>query len=223
MIPGRHSAGGGGSTAHRIIITSPGREINLRFMETAGLDSSDRGTVRGATGKVRKSPPLSFHGNLRDTHGRLIRGIGRRCRHRSRCKGDPVPGPFPPTRQEFRNDHPGGIHGPRLRSFVRWRREAHRILSDPILASVPDGSLEFMNLSEDSGGIFKKNSHDRFVRASAAFHPDKIPSSIPLRTNFSNSSMVRCDRPISSSEYRWDGPIGSSDPVQSANRCRTVV
>jgi hypothetical protein len=30
------------------------------------------------------------------------------------------------------------------------------ILSDPILASVPDGSMEFRNLSEDSVGIFKK-------------------------------------------------------------------
>jgi hypothetical protein len=44
----------------------------------------------------------------------------------------------------------------------------------------PDGSMEFMNLSEVSGGIFKKISHDRLVRASAASHPDKIPSSIPL-------------------------------------------
>jgi hypothetical protein len=35
------------------------------------------------------------------------------------------------------------------------------ILSDPILASVPDGSLEFMNLSEDSVGIFK----EKFTRS----------------------------------------------------------
>ena len=36
----------------------------------------------------------------------------------------------------------------------------HHILSDPILASVPGSSLEFIYLSEVSGGIFRKYSHD---------------------------------------------------------------
>jgi hypothetical protein len=40
------------------------------------------------------------------------------------------------------------------------------ILSDPILASVPGGSLDFINLSEVSGGIFRKYSHDHFLRTS---------------------------------------------------------
>ena len=36
----------------------------------------------------------------------------------------------------------------------------HHILSDPTLVSVPGSSLEFICLSEVSGGIFRKYSHD---------------------------------------------------------------
>ncbi len=38
------------------------------------------------------------------------------------------------------------------------------ILSDPILDSVPGSSLEFIYLSEVSGRILRKYSHDHFLR-----------------------------------------------------------
>jgi hypothetical protein len=39
------------------------------------------------------------------------------------------------------------------------------ILLDPISASVPGRSLEFMSLSEVSGGIFREISPDPFLRS----------------------------------------------------------
>ena len=122
--------------------------------------------MRGPIGKISKSPRVSIRGNLRDAHGHSNRGIGRRYRNRSRCKGDDALGPVLPTCQVCGNDFPGGIPEARFRSFVRWRRAVLHILSDPILASVPCGSLDFINLSEVSGGIFRKYSHDHFLRTS---------------------------------------------------------
>ena len=37
-------------------------------------------------------------------------------------------------------------------------------LSDPILVSVPGSSLEFISISEVSGRILRKYSHDHFLR-----------------------------------------------------------
>jgi len=128
--------------------------------------SPEQGSMRGPIGEIRKSPQVSFYGNLRDTHGHSHRGIGRRCRHRSCCKGDHVLGPFLSICRLFGNDYPAGIPWPRFRPFVQWRRAVLHILSDPISASVPDSSLEFMNLSEVSGEIFRKISHDHFLRTS---------------------------------------------------------
>jgi hypothetical protein len=65
-----------------------------------------RARSRSMKGRIRKYPLVSFHGNRHDTHGHTHRGIGRRCRHRSRCKGDYVLGPFLPTRRVFGNDYP---------------------------------------------------------------------------------------------------------------------
>jgi len=131
----------------------------------AGRGSSARDGRCRSDRKFRKFPYLSPHGDLRDTHGHSHRGMDPRRRHRSRCKGDHVLGPFFPIRRVFGNDCPGGIPGPGFRPFVRWRRAVLHILQDPILASVPGRSLEFMNLSEVSGGIFREISHDPFLRS----------------------------------------------------------
>jgi len=118
------------------------------------------------TGTDRRFDLLSVKGGIRylpasvpfrnpDTPWRMRQCRSRCRRHRCRCKGERVPGPFFRAGRACEKEYPGGIPGnpppppiPRLRSHVRLRREVLHILSCP---PRPPGSGQFLRLQEYFG------------------------------------------------------------------------
>jgi hypothetical protein len=86
------------------------------------------------------------------------------------------------------------------------------ILQDPILASVPDRSLEFMNLSELPGGIFKKISHDPFLR------PDRKGAEVSEGVENDTGAVRQASAPLPDGIRSLGYPAGESERGKPAGR-----